>query len=263
MTDGHPQSALREWRQQMSHPATLVALAGIGAVLGLAGPFGTEDRLPLLGRLAYWLTVVATTFGAGALVSRLVAPPLSGLPLPARLGLTGVASGVAIAAIIVALNLGTFGWWPSLAEAVPFVATLLAISVIVTVALHVTSRQLATPAPPETGDRPQPAPAPALLDRLPLDKRGPLVALSVEDHYTRVRTTKGQDLLLLRLSDAIRETEPTRGAQVHRSHWVAFAQVRSATRRGDGALLTLSDGSEIPVSRANVPLIREAGLLPR
>lgn len=247
----------------MGHPVTLVALAGIGVVLGLAGPFGTEDRLPLLGRLAYWLTVVTLTFGAGALVTRLLAPRLSTLPTAAQILLRGLASGALIAFIILALNLATFGWLPSASEALPFLATLLTISVIVTAALHVAGQHLSPPPPAEPSELAQPSQPPALLDRLPLDKRGPLIALSVEDHYTRVRTTRGEELLLLRLTDAIRETDPTPGAQVHRSHWIAFKQVQSARRSGDRALLIMSDGSEIPVSRANVPLIKEAGLLPR
>jgi hypothetical protein len=37
------------------------------------------------------------------------------------------------------------------------------------------------------------------------------VALSVEDHYVRVRTTRGEEMILMRLSDAIRETAPETG----------------------------------------------------
>jgi DNA-binding LytR/AlgR family response regulator len=102
-----------------------------------------------------------------------------------------------------------------------------------------------------------------LLDRLPLDKRGPLVSISVEDHYVRVRTAQGEELLLMRLTDAIREVGASKGVQVHRSHWVALDAVRAARREGDRAILTMAHGPEIPVSRTNVPAIREAGLLPR
>ncbi|MDE0344439.1 MAG: LytTR family DNA-binding domain-containing protein [Boseongicola sp.] len=90
-----------------------------------------------------------------------------------------------------------------------------------------------------------------------------MIALSVEDHYTRVRTTKGEELLLLRLSDAIRETAPVAGLQVHRSHWVASDQVTGSRRDRNRTLLILRNGDEIPVSRANMRAVREAGLLPR
>ena len=102
-----------------------------------------------------------------------------------------------------------------------------------------------------------------VLSRLPLDKRGRLICLSSEDHYTRVRTDKGEELILIRLADAIAEAAPMAGLRVHRSHWVASAQVTSATRKGDGATLTLSQGDDIPVSRFHMTAIRDAGLLPR
>ena len=104
--------------------------------------------------------------------------------------------------------------------------------------------------------------SPALLDRLPFDKRGPLLALSVSDHYVEVRTSKGHELLLMRLSDAIRETAPEPGLQIHRSHWVAKSAVQSARRDGARAFLTLIDGTEVPASRTYLPALKEAGLLP-
>jgi len=70
-------------------------------------------------------------------------------------------------------------------------------------------------------------------------------------------------MVLMRLSDAMKETGDLPGAQVHRSHWVAFSAVRAARRDGDRAILTLTSGVEIPVSRANLPKVKEAGLLPR
>lgn len=70
-------------------------------------------------------------------------------------------------------------------------------------------------------------------------------------------------MVLLRLSDAIREVGNTDGLQVHRSHWVAKSAVTKAERTGDRALLSMSHGPDIPVSRSNLPKLRDAGLLPR
>jgi DNA-binding LytR/AlgR family response regulator len=50
--------------------------------------------------------------------------------------------------------------------------------------------------------------------------------------------------------------------QVHRAHWVARDQVRTARRSGARAILTMTDGSEVPVSRSFVPVVKAAGLLP-
>jgi hypothetical protein len=101
---------------------------------------------------------------------------------------------------------------------------------------------------------------PKFLERLPLKLRGAEVwAVEAEDHYLRLHTSKGQDLILMRLADAVSELEGIEGAQVHRSWWVARDAIADA-KRGDGrATLTLKDGSEAPVSRTYAGLLRERG----
>jgi len=102
-------------------------------------------------------------------------------------------------------------------------------------------------------------PAPVkFLNRLPLKLRGGEVwAVEAEDHYLRLHTSKGQALILMRLSDAVAELEGIEGAQVHRSWWVSRDAIADA-RRGDGrATLTLKDGAEVPVSRTYARILRE------
>lgn len=255
MNDTVPHSTLRQWRAHFSHPATWVVLAGIAAVLGVAGPFGTEDLLRLGPRVIYWLVTVSATYALGYLatnwVRRHLGPRLS--PVPVTLAAAAL-TGCAVLIAVLGINLATFGYWPGWAEAVPFFVNVFAIALIITIVLQVVDRQMTTAATT--------AATPPLLDRLPLDKRAPLVALSVEDHYVRIRTTKGEDLVLLRLGDAMREVGATAGIQVHRSHWVAVDQVSAAQRKGDRAILTMAHGPDIPVSRRYVPAIKEAGLLP-
>jgi DNA-binding LytR/AlgR family response regulator len=83
--------------------------------------------------------------------------------------------------------------------------------------------------------------------------------VEAEDHYLRLHTSRGQDLILMRLSDAVAELEGIEGAQTHRSWWVAKAAVEAA-RRGDGrATLQVKGGVEAPVSRAYAKALREAG----
>ena len=104
------------------------------------------------------------------------------------------------------------------------------------------------------------APAPRFLARLPARLAGAdLYAVEAEDHYLRLHTSQGQDLILLRLSDAIEELEGLEGAQTHRSWWVAKAAVTDAERLDGRAVLTLKDGSEAPVSRAFAKALRSAG----
>jgi DNA-binding LytR/AlgR family response regulator len=60
--------------------------------------------------------------------------------------------------------------------------------------------------------------SPPILNRVPVQRRGRLIALSVSDHYVEVLTDGGRSLVLMRLSDAIAETGPVKGLQIHRSH---------------------------------------------
>jgi DNA-binding LytR/AlgR family response regulator len=104
------------------------------------------------------------------------------------------------------------------------------------------------------------APPPKFLARLPEKLQGAeIFAVEAEDHYLRLHTSLGQDLILLRLADAIAELEGLEGAQTHRSWWVAKAAV-AQVERGDGrATLTLKDGAEVPVSRGFAKQLRSAG----
>jgi hypothetical protein len=104
------------------------------------------------------------------------------------------------------------------------------------------------------------APPPKFLARLPAKLQGAdIFAVEAEDHYLRLHTSLGQDLILMRLADAIAELEGLEGAQTHRSWWVAKAAVADV-ERGDGrATLTLKDGAEVPVSRGFAKQLRSAG----
>ena len=255
----HPQSALREWWAHLSHPATLIILVGVGAVMGVAGPFETEAQLSLAPRLVYWLIAAVLTYGLGSLCDALLRPWLVRFSFPLRVAVLAMVTGFSISGTVVILNLLAFGWMPGGAEWLRFVGVTFAIAAIITVGIATARRQLEAPPPRDKAPDPEVS---RILTRIAHDKRGPLVALSVEDHYVRVQTTKGEDLILMRLSDAIAEVGTTPGAQVHRSHCVAFGQVSAARRQGDRAILTLSNGTDIPVSRPNLPRIKEAGLLP-
>jgi len=251
------QSTKREMQAILSSRTTLVALLAVAAVAGIVGPFGTVEFLSLFPRLAYWLVICTMTYFTGAVLTGLflrcrLARGLHRLPI--ALG-AGVLSGLVIALEVALLNWVVFG--QPLTDPVYMKEMMLngvSIAVVITLAgLFIDSA---------TADQPPPDAQPPLLDRLPLDKRGPLLSLSVQDHYVEIVTTRGREMLLMRLSDAIRETVPTPGLQVHRSHWVATGQVTAARRDGVRAVLTLADGRDIPVSRSNIAAVREAGLLP-
>lgn len=238
----------------MVQPARAAALLGTATVLCLAGPFGTEDAMRLFPRLAYWLVLVVLGYsiGYGAnLAAEHLAKPRA--PVWQRVAIAWPLTALGVLALVYVLNGAALGYWATGRPLAVLALNIAAITLIVDVVFQIAH---------STAPLPDQQTVP-LLDRLPLDKRAPLVALSVEDHYVRVRTTKGEEMLLMRLADAMREVGGTPGLQVHRSHWIALGQVTGTTRKGDGALLAMTCGTEIPVSRANMPAIKEAGLLPR
>jgi DNA-binding LytR/AlgR family response regulator len=253
------QLALREWRAHMLSPLTATALVSVTAILALVGPYGTILSLSLPERAAYWGLLVVLGYAVGFFASvAFLRTPAHGAARLGCVALAGVLTGAVVSLIVMGLNLVVFGFTPDLPELPGFVATIMVISIIVMAVLDLFSRHFASAAQPVS----KAGGAPTILSRLPLDKRGPLVALSVEDHYVRIRTTKGEDIQLMRLADAMREVGETPGAQVHRSHWVAFEHVTKVTRQGDRATLYMAHGGDIPVSRANIPRLKEAGLLP-
>jgi hypothetical protein len=242
------------------------ALTGVGLVLGLAGPFGTVLTLGRTERLFYWMFMVYLTGPAGLVCSRFFRIHLTGLGVPTipAGALAGAITGVPISLLVHGAN--ALLLTPddvaidTLSLTLKLIGICIIISVAVTVALH---RPPSPPAQPDAAPGTPPAALPRLLDRLPEDIRAPLIAIDATDHYTRVVTTKGSTLLLLRLSDAMAEAAPTPGMRIHRSHWIARDQITAARRESLRGFITSADGTERPVSRSYLAEVEGAGLLPK
>jgi len=237
----------------MTAPVRLAIFAGIAVILTLMAPFNTGEVMRAVPRLAYWAFIVVTCYSVGYFCNEIAASLTKGKTMVLRALVAAPLTALGVLVIIYVLNGLAIGYWATGLSLAIIAGNVFVISSIITVVFHIA----------EHSDDPAPIAPPALLDRLPFDKRGGLVALSVEDHYVRVRTTQGEEMILMRLADAIREVGATRGMQVHRSHWIALDNVTAVARKGDGAVVSLTHGADIPVSRANVPALKEAGLLPR
>lgn len=253
MTDSPSSLALRDLRADFTNPKGLAALAGVSLLAGISGPFETFTMLSTAPRVLYWSVVVFATYAAGAYVNTFL-HYRGGLWLetsPARLPIMGLATGCAVMIVLLIINTAAFGWiYPTFGSFLTAFAFIVLISYIVVGLL-----MLLAPLPDAQTSPPN------IMDRIALEKRGALVSLSVQDHYVQVVTTRGTDMILMRLSDAIRETGETPGLQVHRSHWVATGQVIKVNRTGERAVLRMSAGPDIPASRSYIPALRDAGLL--
>ncbi len=99
-----------------------------------------------------------------------------------------------------------------------------------------------------------------LLERLPIGMRqADLWAIGSEGHYSRICTDAGDELVLIRLKDAIVEANPVEGLQVHRSWWVAKAAIGELRTGNSKTILVLKNGLEVPVSRSRRNDLRSAG----
>ena len=226
-----------------------------GLFLALMGAFGTHV-VPFGTRVAYWVGLCVAGAVVGTAVSRLIGQDGRADERPWLYGaLTVLGVTLPFTGVVWLVSELTFHGHMR-PRALPFYLVPVFIVSVAMKALNflVQRRPLETHAAPAGG------PAPRFMDRLPAKLRGAeLHAVQAEDHYLRLHTSRGQDLILMRLSDAVAELEGIEGAQTHRSWWVARAAVEDA-RRGDGrATLRLKDGTEAPVSRAYAKALREAG----
>ncbi|MGH1367494.1 MAG: LytTR family DNA-binding domain-containing protein [Maritimibacter sp.] len=262
MNDTPLQIAKREMHALLTSRATWIGVGAAGVILGLTGPFGTDAALPLVPRLAYWLFVAALGFGLGSAVSTFVAETLRARQVSLWLAvvLAGAMAGIVNFAALLLINWLVFRLGVNdTPYLIGLAVNVVIISIIIAGAYVSINRHIRDATDSDTS-----APNPVrILERLPLEKRGALISLSVQDHYTEVVTTGGSELVLLRLSDAIAEVGDTPGLQVHRSHWVATKAVKAAKRDGARAILTLADGRDIPASRTYIPALKDAGVLPK
>lgn len=92
---------------------------------------------------------------------------------------------------------------------------------------------------------------PAFLERARLPREAEVLAITAEEHYVRIVSSHGMDLVRYRFSEALEDLayEPA-GMQVHRSWWVRLDRVASYRERGKSIELALVDGSVVPVSLA-------------
>ena len=100
-------------------------------------------------------------------------------------------------------------------------------------------------------------PAMPILLRARRDLGPRILALQAQDHFVRVTTPVGSELVLYRFNDAIREMGRDAGLQVHRSYWVARDAVRALRYIEGQCLLELSNGTHIPVSRARREVVKD------
>ena len=88
-----------------------------------------------------------------------------------------------------------------------------------------------------------------------------ILALEAQEHYIKVHTDQGHELIHYRFGDAVHELTGTPGLQVHRSYWVAEDAVVAVEPVGKSYRLTLRNGLTVPVSLAYRGALQQHRLL--
>jgi hypothetical protein len=233
----------------------VAAAIAVGVVLGALGPFGSYANGGLLVRCGYWVAamlVAQVLYGAALRVVLRIAPLRSRARWPLLV--------VAVLLVSVPQALVTralaFGLWPALARYGPdrlvWFGQTATIGLIATAAVaFVLWRGESSPG---TADRALRPPAEPLA--------GDVLALQMEDHYVRVHTAVGSELILMPLGQAI-ERMPVEGLRTHRSWWIARHAVVAIDGTPRAMRLHLSNGVIAPVARSAVAHLKAAGWIER
>jgi len=256
-------------------------------VLAIAGAFNTDEAaIPM--RLAYWLAVILPGSILGIFIHTAIAA-WGGLADRRWLEIAVVAIVVAIPHnfIVIVASMLMFGIGVlSIDTMVGFGAVVLMFSLILTTINYLSSapalsnptqmpvarptampvaQAAANPLPP-TAAKPLPptiasAALPAgLAERLPPRLgAGRLIALEAEDHYLRIHTDLGSDIILMRMVDAVALLDSLPGARVHRSWWVSRGAVEGSSSIDGRTILRLATGLAVPVSRSTRPALAAGG----
>lgn len=230
-------------------------LACVGLLMAELGPYRTLDA-PQPLRTAYWLLAVMGAGLLGIAADRALARRVPGFW--ARIAVVSLAITPPVTLYVYGLNAVMLDlprrWWllPQLGWQVLVVMLLLTTLRALLWRRVVTTRTLVVPPLPEAERE--------FRLRLSAKRRGSrLIALEAEDHYVRVHTDAGSELVPMRFSEAVEELSRAYGYRVHRSWWVAADAIEGVRWTRGGGEARLAGGIVAPVSRACAPTLKSAG----
>jgi hypothetical protein len=236
--------------------AETALLLAVGLFLGALGPFGAAGESALI-RFTYWPIVIVGGGVIGIAIDAVVSPRLAGvwtrliadtaLMTAPVTGLVWCVSGLMLGSPVNQPHLG------------PLFYQVAVISFGVMLLRQLAWRGVWTERTAAEPDKPAPASDP-FHQRLSAKRRtARLLAVEAEDHYLRVHTDAGDELITAKFSDALVELGRLPGYQTHRSWWVAASAIEAVRwRRGRGEL-RLASGLTVPVSRSHTGVLKREG----
>ena len=245
------QLTIREMTRQATSPKFWIGLLGVVCVLTVSAPFSTDDQFNFVQRFFYWGGIVVSTYFCATLILPLTLRALreAGKSEMVARVVASLAAGIIVSVVVFFINtvvvgIEEFHWKSFLFLSINCSLITLAVSAIFFFVNDALNKGKA----PEATLVISPARSP-FYERLPQSLGTNVISLQAQDHYVDVRTTQGNDLILIRLSDAIKELGEEHGVQTHRSWWVTNKHMVGQKRIDGKPHLVLSDGNSVPVSR--------------
>lgn len=242
--------------------AEFALLLALGIFLGFTGAYDTA-REPVLARYAFWLVTViaggalgiavearlrgaiAHPWARAAAAAAVMTPPVAFLVFGAMVWLLGHEHAIS-PGFLLSLVLPVF--------VISFAAMALRMLVRRPAKRVVETQTIFAPPLPDAEAK--------FRSRLSVKRRAAkLLALEAYDHYVRVHTDAGEELLNLRFADAIEELSGAQGFRVHRSWWVSAPAIKAARWQRSSGEVQLEGGLTAPVSRRGASVLRAAGWL--
>lgn len=252
--NGTTAQRLGGWRLGRCGLSEFVGLSMVGLFLALFEAFDAEHG-SLWHDLLYWQMAML----GGGLIAALIEPPIYG-QLKHRPRLFAVVQTLAMTPPITVwiwllANLFHGLDW-RFGVILPIAGSVLVVNTAVVILAWLLRATLADKLAAPIPTAPEAAPSEIRARLSPRLARARLIAVQAEDHYLRVHTEAGSDLILMKFGDALAALSDHDGLQVHRSWWVTRRSVEAVRwKKGRGAL-TLEGGLEAPVSETFAAAVR-------
>lgn len=232
--------------------AELALMAAVGVLMGFLAPYDSGDR-PLQFRLIYWVTLIVGGGVFGVAFDVFVGRRFRNFFARLLIDCVLMTPFVCLLVMLVA-HLMYGGHW----RGVDYAGLIFQVFIICVLVMAL--RQLAWRAMPEPVAIATTEPSEAFRLRLSAKRRGAkLWAVEAEDHYLRIHTDAGEELITARFADALEELAGWPGFRTHRSWWVAAGAIDGVRwSRGRGEL-RLTCGLVVPVSRSQAQALKAAG----
>jgi hypothetical protein len=243
------------WRRAAAEIAFLLVL---GFTMAVIGPYGTS-AMPTTPRVAYWLLCILGGGVIGVAIDETLGrrlPP----PLWRRIAATSVTMTPPVGLLVMGIGRLVTGR-PQPTFSLESFGQVLVICVLVMGLRTLTWRPARTVVQTRTIFAPPLPEAEAEFRRCLSSKRraARLIAVEAEDHYLRVHTDAGEELVTMRFADALALLSAAAGFQTHRSWWVAADAIESLRWNKGVGQARLVGGLVAPVSRSHALTLKAAG----